>query len=313
MNNLFFIVNPQAKNGFGMKTWQTVEAVLVERQISYQVLFTEHSGHAKELARKIGRNSSNEETVVIAVGGDGTLHEVINGLIKYPTIKVGLIPAGSGNDFCRGFLVPSDPIHALNLIMGLNNRFSKAVDIGMMTNASSEEIYFVNNMGAGFDALVAEGANQSRLKALFNRISLGKLVYVAILLKKLITFRSTSVEINVDGSVSNFEKVWFVTVSNQPYFGGGMKIAPDASPFDGELNITVVHNLSKLKLLAVFISVFWGRHTKFKEVKTLTGKSLKIDSSEPLLVHLDGEIYGHTPVTVKVVEKALPMLIGSDY
>ena len=313
MNNLYFIVNPQAKNGFGIKTWHKVEAELSKNQIPYQVYFSEHAGHAMELAMTIGQNGSSEKIVVIAVGGDGTLHEVINGVIKYPNIEVGLIPAGSGNDFCRGFSIPSDPINALESIIGLKYRHSRQIDIGMMTNASNEEIYFVNNMGAGFDALVAKGANQSRLKAWFNRISLGKLVYVAILVKKLITFRCTSVDINVDGDVSRFNKVWFVTVSNQPFFGGGMKISPDASPFDGELNITVVHNLSKLKLLAVFISVFWGGHTKFKEVKILKGKSLTINSSEPMLIHCDGEIYGYTPVVVKVADNALPVLVGDNF
>src|SRR5574342_31266 len=105
------------------------------------------------------------------------------------------------------------------------------------------------------------------MKALLNKLSLGRIVYVYFLLKKLFTYKTSTIDLSIDGKKHIFEQTWFVTVSNQPYYGGGVEIAPAAEPDDGLLNIAVVHQLSRLKLLLVFISVFWGRHIHFKEGK----------------------------------------------
>ncbi|MFK4997393.1 diacylglycerol/lipid kinase family protein [Bacillus sp. N9] len=99
-----------------------------------------------------------------------------------------------------------------------------------------------------------------------NYFSLGTAVYSVYLVRELFTYKPQTVELQVDDQRFRLEKTWFVTVSNQPFYGGGMKIAPNANPTDGELCVTVVHHLSKVKLLCVFISVFWGGHLRFKEV-----------------------------------------------
>jgi len=312
MKKIYFIINPLAKNGYGLSTWNKVEEELEKRGIPFQAFFTMYHGHAIELARSIAENVNGETVSLVAVGGDGTLHEIINGIIKYPNIVVGVIPAGSGNDFSRGLFIPKDPLVALDHIISKAPFQPEYIDVGKMINYEKEEQYFVNNMGAGFDAEVAQAANRSRLKALLNRYSLGMLIYVMILLKKLASFRCRTVEMTIDGKDYTFPSTWFVTVANQPYYGGGMLIAPSASPTDGKLNIIVVNNLSKLKLLAVFISVFWGGHTRFKEVTTLKGENIKITTSEPLLIHLDGEIKGYTPITVQVVNKSLSIIVNKD-
>jgi diacylglycerol kinase (ATP) len=311
MKTLYFIVNPLAKNGYGLKTWKKAELELKNKQMTFQTFFTEYPGHAKEIAEYIGKKASGEKSVIVAVGGDGTLHEIMNGMIKYPEIAIGFIPSGSGNDFSRGFTIPRDSVAAVQLLINNANNEPILIDLGKIVNDKSEETYFVNNMGAGFDALIAIEANRSRLKAIFNRFSLGKLIYSIILIKKLFTYRCSGVVVHVDGKPYKFPATWFVAVANQPYYGGGMIIAPEACPTDGHLNITVVHNLSRAKLLAVFISVFWGGHIQFKEVVTLKGKKVTITSLEPLSIHLDGEIFGTTPVTIDTVPQALPVITGS--
>lgn len=300
-----------AKNGFGMKIWRKAETELLKKKITFKAYFTEYPGHAKEIAEYIGKKASGGKTVIVATGGDGTLHEVINGVRKYPNIEVGFIPGGSGNDFSRGFSIPRNPIEAVQTILKQVKIEPVMIDLGKIVNDNLDETYFVNNMGAGFDALVALETNQSKIKAIFNRFSLGKLVYSIILIKKLFSYQCKEVIVHVDGKKYHFPATWFVAVANQPYYGGGMIIAPEARADDGVLNITVVHKLSKIKLLAVFISVFWGGHTRFKEVITLKGKKVAITSLEPLFIHSDGEISGTTPVTIDTVHKALPVIAGS--
>ncbi len=275
--------------------------------ITYQATFTEYPGHAKRLAAEIAA-SNDEEKVMIAVGGDGTMHEVMNGMINYKNIILGFVPGGSGNDFSRGFHIPSDPIEALQVMLQLMKSDAPFIDAGKVTIGDSTEHYFINNMGAGFDALVSHEVNQSRMKGILNKLSMGRLVYVYFLLKKLFTYKCTSIELSIEGKKHIFDNTWFVTVSNQPYYGGGMKIAPNALPDDGLFEITVVHNLSKIKLLLVFISVFWGKHVHFKEVKTFQGSTVTIQSESPVFIHADGEMIGYTPLNMQVHSRALQVL-----
>jgi YegS/Rv2252/BmrU family lipid kinase len=246
---------------------------------------------------------------MIVVGGDGTLNEVINGIADYPHVRIGFIPGGSGNDFSRGYSTPKAPIKALREILGLINESSQYVDVGKLRNEEQKESYFINNMGAGFDAHIAKEANRSPLKQILNRLSLGSLVYAYILVKSLFTYKCTELMVEIDGTIYHFENAWFVTVSNQPFYGGGMKIAPEASPVDGQLDVTVVHHLSKLKLLLVFITVFWGGHRRFKEVETFTGRCISIRSSDLIDIHTDGEYIGGTPAEIQVYPQVLPIIV----
>ncbi|MFZ7944941.1 diacylglycerol/lipid kinase family protein [Neobacillus sp. 19] len=310
MKQIFLIINPKAGNGYCLKIWERIESQLMMEQIPYQAFFTEYSGHAKKLARQIAAKNQ-EQKLIIAVGGDGTINEVLNGVVKEKHITLGFIPGGSGNDFSRGYHIPADPLEALNVILRLRKQKALPVDIGKVTNAEAgdaREHFFINNMGAGFDAVISYEVNQSRIKAWLNRISLGRLVYVYFLLKKLFTYKTTTIDLSIDGNKHIFEQTWFVTISNQPFYGGGMKIAPNAVPDDGTFDITVVHQLSRLKLLLVFISVFWGKHIHFKEVKTFRGRVISIQSPASLFVHADGEHIGSTPLTIRLQPKILKVL-----
>ncbi|WP_079510108.1 diacylglycerol/lipid kinase family protein [Mesobacillus jeotgali] len=312
MEKLYFIVNPNAKNGRCREIWRKVEAEMKAQDILYLAFFTEYSGHAEEIAGTIARNLNGSQAIIAAVGGDGTLHEVVNGAATYPNVTVGFIPGGSGNDFSRGFSIPKKAADALYLVADQNHSHTAEIDIGKIQHKELQETYFMNNMGVGFDAAVAKESNESSMKILLNRVSLGRLVYVYILIKKLLTFRTIPIEITVDGKVFRYDHAWFVTVSNQPYYGGGMKIAPAACPDDGILDVTVVHSISRWKLLLVFISVFWGKHTNFKEVEQFTGKSITILSPQDVFAHADGEAVGHTPLKIQACPKALSILTGKN-
>ncbi len=309
MNKIYFIVNPQAKNGYCQKIWKKLESILLKENIPYMAFFTEYRGHAKEIAENLAGKPGEKQLLLVAVGGDGTMHEVVNGVSSFRNVRVSYIPCGSGNDFSRGFGVPRNPTQALYSIIHEVNDDAILVDTGKITNNEEKELYFVNNMGAGLDALISRDVNRSTIKRFLNKLSLGKFVYVYFLLKNLFRYTCKSIKITVDEQTYSFDSAWFVTVSNQPFYGGGMKISPEASPYDGELNITVVHNLSRLKLLFVFITVFWGGHVSFKEVEMFIGKSISIHSDTPLYAHADGEDVGLTPLTINICQQALPLLV----
>lgn len=310
MNTLHFIVNPKAKNGYGLKIWQKVKVELEKGNLDFHVYFTKFPGHASEIANNIAVASTGKR-IVVAVGGDGTIHEVINGIMHDSRTILGIIPCGSGNDFARGFRIPEDPVLALKQIIQYHEQRREYIDVGKMILNGESEIFFANNMGAGFDAEVASAANKSKFKSILNRFSLGSLVYGTFLIKKLFTFKCSHLDITVDGKEYSFPATWFITVANQPFYGGGMIIAPEANATDGEFNIVVVNNLAKPKLLAVFVSVFWGGHLKFKEVTMLTGKRITISSTHSLLVHADGEICGKTPLKLELLQKVLPVISTS--
>ncbi|MEH7181310.1 diacylglycerol/lipid kinase family protein [Neobacillus vireti] len=307
MKQLYFIINPKARNGYSLNVWKKVESKLKDDYIPYLAFFSEYHGHAIKLAAHIAEEN-NDHKVIIALGGDGTISEVMNGVVKYKNITLGFIPGGSGNDFSRGYHIPANPKEAVEFILGLMEKEAPLIDIGKVSMKDNCEHYFINNMGTGFDALISYEVNRSKMKAWLNKLSLGRLVYVYFLLKKLFSYKCSTIDLSIDGSRHILEQTWFVTVSNQPYYGGGMKIAPGAVPNDGLLDITVVHHLSRLKLLLVFISVFWGKHIHFKEVKTFKGQMVTIQSSSPLYVHADGEDIGFTPLNIHVQTKTLKVL-----
>ena len=301
MKILFFIVNKAASNGKPLKLWEKLVRELDKQNVNYRSFHTKYPNHATEIAKQIATMYEDKIEGIIAVGGDGTMNEVVNGLAKHPTVRVGFIPAGTGNDFSRGFNIPNSPIAALKLILRKQGRPIPQFDIGKATiGTSSQRKLFMNSLGVGFDAEVSKLTNQSLMKKYLSVVRLGSLVYVIALLKLLFSFVPTSVTLSIDGTIHRYQNVWFVTVSNQSFYGGGMKISPNARPNDGLLNITVIHNLSKLKLLLVFGTVFFGKHVGLKEVSVHTGREIKIDSEKPFLVHVDGEQVGHTPVVVSV-------------
>jgi diacylglycerol kinase (ATP) len=309
MKQMYFIINLQAKNGRCRKVWEQIEQQLAETGTLYKACFTEYSGHAVELTKSIAQDEHGEEKTIVVVGGDGTLHEVVNGAAGNSKLTIGFIPGGSGNDFSRGFGIPQDPIAALKLI--LEEKPKTVVDTGRISGGSKCH-YFINNMGVGFDAAISEAANHSKLKAKLNLLSLGSLAYAFIVIKKLFTYQCTDMWINIDEQEKQFKQVWFVTLANQVYYGGGMKIAPNASATDGLLDVIVVHNLSRWKLLFVFISVFWGGHTEYKEVRMFKGKKVSIQTQKPVIVHADGEIIGNTPMKIEAVRDSLTIITGKS-
>lgn len=308
MKKLYFIVNPKAGNGKALSIWSEIKIELNNQKISYTHYFTKESGHARQITEELILSIDEETIDLVIIGGDGTMNEVVNGIVGNTSkVRIGFIPGGSGNDFSRGYGIPKKPLEALVFLLkqlGLN---AIPYDLGKIQQKHGEH-FFINSTGAGFDAFISYHVNKSKWKGILNRFSLGQLVYVLFLLKYVFTYKCTTVELTIDGKKQVFPDTWFVTVSNQPFYGGGMKIAPESLPNDGKLNVTIVARLSRIKLLLVFLSVFWGKHLMFKEVNTFLAQTVSIDSNEPIFVHSDGEHIGTTPLHISVHTEPISIL-----
>lgn len=294
-----FIVNPVSGSGKGRKVWKKIQRKLIKLDIPYRSFYTKKTGHAFDLTKQLTELYRDKISAIIVIGGDGTIHEVVNGLANYPHIPFSAISAGSGNDFCRGFGIPRRPMAALNHILRAHRR---RCDVGVyqFKRKVSPIGYFINGLGVGFDGEVAQLTNQSSYKRLLNKVKLGGLAYVISAFKLLFRYQTRDVRIKVDQEEHYFENVWLIVVSNIPNYAGGMKIVPSARPHDGQLDICVVNQLKPWQVLLAFASVYFGWHTRLKSVHLLRGRKIHISSSAPMLIHADGEVVGSSPVEVTV-------------
>ncbi|HEU4964778.1 MAG TPA: diacylglycerol kinase family protein [Bacilli bacterium] len=325
---IVFVINPISGNGKSLQVWKRIEPLLAKRGVAYRAVRTAYAGHGTELARQAVEELGDTLQAVVAVGGDGTIHEVVNGVAEYPDVPVALIPSGSGNDFSRGFGGEREPEVVLERLLGhlLKREWAEtasvsaanakegvesAVAVGEQVPAydlgryellgSGKRGFFINAIGIGFDGEVARVTNQAWYKPFLNRLRLGALAYVVTVLRLLFTYQTHRVTLVVDGETQTYERVWLLAVSNIPYYGGGMKISPDAKPDDGEYHLCVVHGLSRLKLLLLFGTVFQGKHVRLPEVTVRTGRAVEVQSDRPMTIHGDGEILGTTPVGIELV------------
>lgn len=258
---------------------------------NYEIKVTQKIGDAELIAKKA---QTADFFTIVSVGGDGTLHEVVNGMIGGRQ-KLGIVPAGTGNDFARSLSIPFNIRGAIeNLVHGK----AAPIDLGSLNDR-----YFVNFCSVGLDALIAEEAN--KIKRYFS----GNYSYIMGVVKALGKFKSLNVELIIDDIKYN-EEIMLVAVCNGAYYGGGMNIAPQAKVSDGQFDICVVRKMSKLKLLCLFPTIFKGKHIKYDEVKIYRGKNIQIFSKEDMHVNADGDIVNSRPVKFEMVHNKMELIVG---
>jgi len=279
-----FIVNPNARTGLGLKTWQSLEPILKERNIDYKLCITRYPGHATEYVHRL--TGSQKEIALVVLGGDGTINEAINGIRDFSKVTLGYIPIGSSNDFARSMKLPKDPFISLEQI--LNPERYTYLNIGRMSHGNHVRRFAVSS-GIGFDADVCFHNTSSRLKRVLNKLKLGRLSYTGVALYLLLSLNPRSMSVSLDGQTHHFKKVFFATAMNQRYEGGGFKFCPKADPEDDLLDIIIAADLPKLKVLLLLPTAYKGWHTRFKGIHIYTCKRADIKSSVSLPVHTDGE------------------------
>ena len=295
IHRITIIVNPAAGRGSARQWIGELEVRLslaiqsTHRIISWQIIETSGPGDATELAREAVRGGAN---IVAAAGGDGTIGEIVNGLVG-TDVALGVIPMGTGNDFARSLGIGTDVDKAIyNLLEGI----PIAIDVG-----KTQGRFFVNVSGCGLDAVVAQRVNTGF------RWLRGSSAYLAALLQSLLPYRAATIRLTLDNEIIE-TKALLCSVANARYYGGGMRIAPDAMLTDGLFDICLIEEVGKIEFLRTFRKVFKGRHITHPAVRMLRSKYVKVESDRPLPVLVDGEIVGTTPAEFEMLAGGLNII-----
>ena len=274
------ILNPMADMGNAWRIARDLRSI-TEQHGGVDWSGTVYPGHAIELARQAGEQGYE---MVIAMGGDGTVHEVVNGLMQTPEEKrpvLGIVPAGSGNDFAHGVNISTTPNEALTY--ALNGEASR-VDLGVMIDEHGHREYFDNTLGIGFGAIVT--IRSHRLPILR-----GFLMYLTAVLQAIIVDHNP-IRMQIETDTEKWEQgVIYLILCNGPREGGGFLIAPDAKIDDGILHYALIRDVSRPMMFRIVPEVMKGTHGRFKEVKMGTCKTFSLTADRPLYIHADGEIF----------------------
>jgi len=277
-----FIVNPAAGNGKAYKMIPKIEKYMNEKNIKYKFFITKYPGHGTVLAREAIKDDFE---IVVAVGGDGTVHEVING-IRDSNVALGIIPLGTGNDFARYFRIPKDVYKALEILLMKNTKFIDSAVINKYITCNN-----VANIGIDADVAV----QITRFKRFFS----GILAYTLSLINVLFKYKPYNVKIDIDGKMIK-RKIMLAAFGNCSFYGGGFKILPDANPDDGYLDVIIVNEISKFKLLFLLPMAIFGKHTSLKCVETYKAEKIHIDAEKELALCVDGEVILSNTIVLNV-------------
>jgi YegS/Rv2252/BmrU family lipid kinase len=290
------ILNPAAGRGAGRRAKDPVVRAFRHEGWTVDLLETEAPGDGATLAAEATRNGAR---CVVAVGGDGTVHDVANGLLAAGTgASLAVVPVGSGNDFAKllGVHRHDIPRAVARIVTAVEQRFDAGRVLGE---------YFVNTLGFGFGAAVVRTRNaMPRLR--------GFLSYLIPVFRTFASFRPPRFEVRADGRMER-GNMMMVEVCNGTTAGGAYRFAPDADPADGRLDVCLIRHVGLLRFLAALPRVMRGTHIGMKEVAMVRTRKLVIRSpDEPLLLHLDGELResGVHECTVTVEPRCLSVLVA---
>jgi len=294
------IINLTAGGGKPRSHLKTIFKYLEENGFDFKVSYTSHHGEAIELARKAADRGID---LIVSIGGDGTVNEIVNGIMKSKNDpSLGIIPLGWANDFIKSTGIPSDTIKACKILV---KGKTKKIDTGLIDG----QTYFANILGVGFDAEIAQLANQMKSKHPNLRI-LGAFVYIFATIKKLLSpFGYHNVKIKFDGQEIH-SKILFIAISNGKFYGGRFKITPEAILDDGLLEICTVEEMGRLKYLMSIPKVFKGTHESIKGINFYRAKKIVIQSSEPVLAQVSGEVIeGQKEFNITLLPKSLKLIV----
>jgi YegS/Rv2252/BmrU family lipid kinase len=274
------ILNPMADMGNAWRIARDLRSI-TEQHGGIEWTGTVYPGHAIDLAREAGIHHYDK---VIAMGGDGTVHEVVNGLMKVPErIRpvLGVVPAGSGNDFSHAIGTPTNPADALRRAL---DGETSTVDLGVMIDEHGKQEYFDNTMGIGFDTVVTIRSHQLPLLR-------GFLIYLAAVIQTII-LNHNSMTMQIETEDRKWEqRNLLLTLCNGPREGGGFMLAPEAKVDDGILHYAMIRHVSRPMMFRLLPEVMKGTHGRFKQVAIGSCKKMSITSDRPMYIHTDGEIY----------------------
>ena len=307
-NRWLAIVNLVSGSGRCGRDWEHIARMLYAKGIDFDTVFTGYRYHAIELAKR-GIVEDGYRNL-IAIGGDGTIHEVANGILmqqEVPSIQVrmGVIPVGTGNDWIRSYDLPRDYEGAIDVLVGgkeFVQDVAKATYVGR--DGKEECRYCVNVSGAGLDAFVNVKVCKMKDKG-----KNGKMAYISQLAKSVLEYRSCRMTVKVDGVNEAKGLIMSTAVGIGQYNGSGMLQLPNSKADDGRLDVTVIETMSVPRILMVVGRLFDGKIYTVKRVHNYKGRTIEISSDEVREVEIDGEPLGTTPVKYTIEDKRLKVLV----
>ncbi|MFR5602068.1 MAG: diacylglycerol/lipid kinase family protein [Lachnospiraceae bacterium] len=308
---LYFIVNPNSRCGKGERVWKRLKRHLEFTGVAYEAYVTEGQGDARTFASHL-TEGNKEPKIIVTVGGDGTINEVLDGLSFGGPVTLGYIPAGSGNDLARSLGLPKNPKKCLKKI--LSPQYHKLLDYGVLTYGKEEVHHrrFMVSAGIGFDAAVCHNLHYSKTRRFLNKIHMGRLSYVLVGLKQLAQARPAKGYLLLDGVQKvELNHIYFISSHIHPYEGGGFKFAPRADAADGQLTVCVMHHSSKAKLLPILAdALFKKRNKKYKGMRNYNCREVVIHTERPMAVHVDGEsCFCQQDLEIRCIPKKIRMIV----
>ncbi|MEG0255966.1 MAG: diacylglycerol kinase family lipid kinase [Vagococcus sp.] len=301
---LHIIVNTQAGSGNAKKILATAENYLKEKNIIYTTYFTEYAGHERKIASELldtilidWQEDIPSFPLLVVLGGDGTLHEVINVLQDFPNIPIGYIPGGSGNDFARGVSLSRKTKEAIDRL--LYAKEPQAIKMIRAWFKEQDSVRFIlNNIGIGLDANIVTTANHSKTKKFLNKLHLGSLAYLAAIFKVIRRQKTFPLSLKTDKEAIHFDNAYLCSITNHPYFGGGVAIDPTASPFNDEISIVLVEKVNIFEIIYLAVRILSKTHLSSKYIHHFKTKTLEITSPSEQFAQTDGEIIGEESYTI---------------
>ena len=306
-----FIVNPNASGKRGEKIWRKLEKQLKHLGVQYEAFLTEKAGDARKWAAELTEHQ-RESKILIVVGGDGTASEVLDGISFCGPLTFGYIPTDSGNDLARSMKLPKNPSICLKKI--LNPRYHKLLDYGVLSYGEGESLThrrFLISAGIGMDAMVCQDLLHFRMRKVLSRVGLGKFGYLLMGIKRLAFTKPIKGYLVLDGIQKvEFNHIYFVAVHNQPYEGGGFRFAANADPYDGKLNVCVIHSANRMRVLNLLAGAFFGIKKEKNRIRCYVCEEVRVHVEQPLAIHADGEeCPAERDMTVRCIPQKLRVIV----
>ena len=298
----FIIVNPKSGRGISEQKWASITLQIHNNLGPFDFEFTRGSSDAIRIAEK---EAEQGRKFIIAMGGDGTISEVATGIMNSgKSVELGILPRGTGGDFCRSLNISKDLSKAARQ---LHEATTRRIDVGrirFLNHEGQEAVrYFVNTASFGMSGGVATRANESSKQLLG-----GRLTFAAATLKSTLADSNSDVYLQIDQQEKRRMKVASVCVANGRYWGGGMKIAPDAKLNDGYFDVVMIGDLSLVEKLTKSYRLYSGTHLKIDKVGFTLGTRIEatpVNGSDSVLIEVDGEAPGRLPATIELLPEAL--------
>ncbi len=304
------IVNPKAGSGRGLKDWPVISNLMYNSGLKFTCVFTEHKFHAIELTVSAVNNGYRH---IVAVGGDGTIHEVVNGIFiqkAVPTtdIFLAVIPTGTGNDWIRMYGISTTYSEAVDALVQKRTVLQDVGKVEFFETRVPHVRYMANVAGLGFDATVNLKYNNLKDQGRY-----GKGLYLRSTFNTLLGYKNNHFDIKVDGELFYSGQVFSGAVGIGRFNGGGMQQTPNAAIDDGLLDLTIIKDISKLKVMRNFKMLYSGKIYTLPEVVYTQCRTIEIATEPETRIEIDGEAVGTSPFKFTLVPKSIKVVVGSSY